>query len=484
MNNGRTSFITIVGHPIECMPEVRRLCRKCWRSLQRIGNMGTSFRASFAWLIAGVVLTAVAAAQSQPSPPVSSSGRYVDPAGGISVQKLVETALARNADLLATRRRIAETQGLLNQSRLRPNPGLDVRVANGSALNSPGEREYTISYAHTFELGGKWNRRVEVGQLAEELATLEVADQERLLKAILKTGFGEALAFAQNLDIAEQLLQLNEQGYRIAQARVEKGEAAELEERLMRVEVNRVRSDQMLFDNQVQRAILELKRLAGLALDETLKLSGRLDVPPVEITLSQAMERALSKRPDLQAARLAEKLSDAEVRLALAEGTPNLLGFLEYSRINSRFDPFGLNGSRQLVPLRDTDNVLATGISINLPFRNRNQGNVQAAQARKSAASLRSRYAEQVVRQEVEAAYTRYETARQALGTFNRGVMLESLDNLKIIRTAYQFGELRILDVLNEQRRFTDTQRAWTDLLREYYLALVELEKATGGSLF
>lgn len=456
MKKHRNSFVNLREHPVTFLP----------------------------WFTMAVALTVVSLAQSQTPPSASPAGKYVDATSGLSVQDLVETALARNADLLATRRRIAETQGLLNQSRLRPNPGLNIRVANGSVLNSPGEREYTISYAHTFELGGKWNRRVEVGQLAEELATLGVADQERLLKANVKTRFGEALAFIQNLDIAEQLLQLNEQGYRIAQARVEKGEAAELEERLMRVEVNRARSEQMLFNNQVQRAILELKRLAGLGMDETLKLSGRLDMPPVEISLAQAMELALSKRPDLQAARLAEKLSDAEVRLALAEGTPNLLGFLEYSRINSRFDPFGLNGSRQLIPIRDTDNILATGISINLPFRNRNQGNVQAAQARKDAAGLRSRYAEQVVRQEVEAAFTRYETARQALSTFNRGVMLESLENLKIVRAAYQFGELRILDVLNEQRRLTDTQRAWTELLREYYLALVDLEKATGASLF
>ncbi|HXG32011.1 MAG TPA: TolC family protein [Bryobacteraceae bacterium] len=427
--------------------------------------------------------TAASSLYAQPGQ-VLTSNRYFDAASGISIQKLVETALARNADLLATRRRIAEAQGLLNQSRLRPNPGLNVRVGNGSVLKSPGEREYTISYAHTFELGRKWNRRVEVAQLAEELATLEVADQERLLKASVKTRFGQALALVHNLEIAEQLLQLNEQGYRIAQVRVEKGEAAELEERLMRVEVNRVRSELMLLDNQVQRAILELKRLAGLGLDEPLKLSGRLDVPPVEISLAQAMEQALNKRPDLQAARLAEKLSEADLRLARAEGIPSLLVFLEYSHISSRFGPFGLNGSMQLVSIRDTDNTVAIGMSIAIPFRNRNQGNVQAAEARKSAASFRSRYAEQVVRQEVEAAYLRYETARGALGTFNRGVIQESLENLRVVRAAYQFGELRILDVLNEQRRFTDTQRSWIDLLREYYLALVELEKATGGSLF
>ncbi len=481
MKQDRGSFICLVGRSIAFIPDVLRPFLDCWRFCRRTGQMGPAWRAFFIWLTA---VTVVAVAQSQTLPPVPTSRRYMDAAGGVSVQKLVETALARNADLLATQRRIAEAQGLLNQSRLRPNPGLNVRVGNGAVLKSPGERDYTISYAHTFELGGKWDRRVEAGQLAKELATLEVADQERLLKASVKTRFGEALAFIQNLEIAEQLLQLNEQGYRIAQARVEKGEAAELEERLMRVEVNRVRSDQMLFNNQVERAILELKRLAGLGLDEPLKLRGRLDVPPVEISLAQAMERALNKRPDLQAARLAEKLSEAELRAALAEGIPNLLGFLEYSRISSRFGSYGLSGSGQLVPTRDTDNILAIGVSINLPFRNRNQGNVQAAQARKSAASLRGGYAEQVVRQEVQAAYTRYATARRALGVFNRGVMQESLDNLKIVRAAYQFGELRILDVLNEQRRFTDTQRAWTDLLREYYLALVELEKATGESLF
>ena len=105
--------------------------------------------------------TAASSLYAQPGQ-VLTSNRYFDAASGISIQKLVETALARNADLLATRRRIAEAQGLLNQSRLRPNPGLNVRVGNGSVLKSPGEREYTISYAHTFELGRKWNRRVEV----------------------------------------------------------------------------------------------------------------------------------------------------------------------------------------------------------------------------------------------------------------------------------------------------------------------------------
>ena len=50
-----------------------------------------------------------------------SAGSYMDPQRGVTVKELVETALRRNADLLATHQRAAEAQGLLLQSRLRPN---------------------------------------------------------------------------------------------------------------------------------------------------------------------------------------------------------------------------------------------------------------------------------------------------------------------------------------------------------------------------
>jgi len=40
------------------------------------------------------------------------------------------------------------------------------------------------------------------------------------------------------------------------------------------------------------------------------------------------------------------------------------------------------------------------------------------------------------------------------------------------------------MDVINEQRRLVDTQRAYTDLLREAFIAAVEIERATGSPVF
>jgi outer membrane protein, heavy metal efflux system len=430
-------------------------------------------------------LAAASVSAGQPAAGGAAS-QYVVESGGETVSGLVDAALARNGDLLAARQRIAETQGLLVQSRLRVNPSIDASITSGRLLNSPGEREFAIGYSHVFELGGKRDRRAEAAGLVVELATLEVADRERLLKAEVKTRFAEALAAARNLASAEQLFELNQQSYSIARTRTREGEGTPLEEGLLRVEVNRIASDRLVFANQIERAVLELKVLAGRKLDESLRLAGALAVPEVRLTVEEAIGRALTTRPDYKAARLEENLAGAEVRVARSEAVPNLVASTRYSRAVSRFDQYGYPGATggPLVPIRDADNLVTGGVSINLPLRNRNQGTIQAATARGHGAAFKRQYLERVIRQEVAAAFARYRTAGEALGVFSQGVVEQSRDNVRILRAAYDLGEIRLFDVINEQRRMVETQRAHTDLLREAFLAAVDLERATGSALF
>lgn len=425
----------------------------------------------------------IAGAWAQPSD-LPSGDRYLDESNGRTVSDLVDLALSGNQDVLATRTRIDEARGISTQAALRPNPGLTIQEREGSILGSPGERVILLGYTHTFELGGKRDRRIEAADIAQQLAGLEIADRERLASYDVRAQFGEALAAIRDLSTTEQLLQLNQQAHELSQARVEQGEAAELEERLLAVEVNRSKSDQIRMRNRVETVLAVLKRLAGLDLDAPLTIAGRLDAAVIDLSLEGALEQALAQRPDFLATRLREQLGEAEIRLAEAEGVPNLQGSIGYARSRSRFDQFGLSSQGQPVPLRDVDNSLSASISINLPFRNRNQGNIEAAIARKSAAELRTRYLEQVIRQEVRTAYRRYQTARDALDTFDLGVVAASLENLEVVRAAYQLGELRILDVLTQQQRYLDDQRSYTELLAEYYQSIVELDRSMGGGVF
>lgn len=415
--------------------------------------------------------------------PATASSRYLDKTTGINIEQITRGALARNAQLLAARQRFAEAQGLLTQAGFRPNPSIVTSYGAGGPFGSAGERQLTLAYNHVFERGGKRTRRVEVAKLGAELSRYEVADLERQLRADLRTRYGETLAAVRNLEVVETLLGLNEQTFRITQARVEQGEAAPLERGLLQVDVGRLQSDRTLFENQVERSLLEVKLLAGMPQADTLRLSGDLKQAPVPITLEIALARAIAERPDLKAARVAEQLAEAEILLARTEAVPNVVATGQYSRTNSEFDQLGLNASGGRVPIRDLDNIVTGGVSITLPFRNRNQGNIEAAIARRQAANLRRQFLEQALAREVRAAVTRYEAAQRALAIFDERVLAQAQDNVRIIREAYNAGELRLFDVLNEQRRLVDTQRAYTDVLREYYLALVDLERATAVPL-
>jgi cobalt-zinc-cadmium efflux system outer membrane protein len=113
----------------------------------------------------------------------------------------------------------------------------------------------------------------------------------------------------------------------------------------------------------------------------------------------------------------------------------------------------------------------------------RNRGNIEAAIARQSGAGLRRGYLESVIPTQVEAAYQRWRAAQSAADVFTKDVIDQSEKNLAVMRQAYNLGELRLLDILNEQRRLLDTELSYIDTQAELFRSYAELEEATGGSL-
>jgi cobalt-zinc-cadmium efflux system outer membrane protein len=413
-----------------------------------------------------------------------AASRYFDQAQGTGVDQLVEMAIRQNAELLATRQRVTEAQGLLRQSGFKPNPSIDISYGDGAPVGSgPNLREMSLGYSHIFELGGKRQRRIEVSEWGVKLAGLEIADRERLIRAEVKSKYGEALAAIRNLQFTEELLGVNRETLQVTEARVQQGEAPRVDQGLLQVDVGRLQSDRTLVENQVLRNILAIKPLVGARLDQDLALKGDLVSWRTTITLDAALAKASESRPDLAAFRMEQSLRNSEVKAAKAEAVPNVVGSVRFTRSNDLFDQFGTSKAGAIVPIRDLDKTLTAGVSITLPVRNRNQGNVQAAEARTASARLKSQYQEQVVAQEVTSAYRRFEAARQARSIFEDSVLSQSQNNVRIIRAAYTAGELRLFDVLNEQRRLVDTQRAYTEVLREYFLSVVELERAVGAEL-
>ena len=73
--------------------------------------------------------------------------------------------------------------------------------------------------------------------------------------------------------------------------------------------------------------------------------------------------------------------------------------------------------------------------------------------------------------------------AREALALFDHGIVDQSEKNLSVMRQATTLGQLRLIDVLNEQRRLIDTEMAYIDAQTELAQATAELEQAVGSDL-
>ena len=139
----------------------------------------------------------------------------------------------------------------------------------------------------------------------------------------------------------------------------------------------------------------------------------------------------------------------------------------------------GTAGSLQ--PIQDVFHYFGAGVSITLPVRNRNQGNVAAAVAETRAAERRQEFMVLVVRQEVEAAYTQLDAARRALALYERGVRDVAQRNLEVVRRTWELGRGTLLDVITEQRRLIEIENGYTETLKQVYDATVEIERAVGA---
>jgi len=400
-----------------------------------------------------------------------------------TLEQLVASALQRNTDLSATRQREQEAAGLLRQAGLQPNPSLGIEAGTGSILGSRGDYDFSVTYAHTFERGNKREIRIAANQPGVAIAKLEAADRERLIRAEITEAYGEALAAKGNIATLANLTRLNQDYLRIARARVDEGEAAPVEHGLLQLEFGRIEPDRLKLEADLNRALIALKTLAGLEPDLSIDLEGELTPNSIEVDTAMILDRALMSRPDLESARLDERAREADLRLARAQAVPDVVGFVRYTHQATRFDQFGLNSAGQPVRITNADNLLTGGFSIDLKTRNRNQGEIEAAMAREEAAKLRTAAISRTVDREVRVALSRYAAARKVVALFAGTLLNQSQQNLNAIRAAYEIGELRVFDLISEQRRSVEIQRSYVDALKELYLSRAEVERAIGGSL-
>ena len=413
-------------------------------------------------------------------PPISSLAKYSDPQTGVTVDQAVTYALDHNGELLAARKEIDAASALVKQAALRANPKLDASLAK---TITGKDNTITVNGMLPLELGGRRPARIRVDERELEMRRQDVANRERMLAADVRAKFGEALAAILKLGFDEDQIATSQRGYNLVAARVTEGGTAPLEQNMVLVELNRLRSMRETAEGKAQIEMLELRNLIGMTPDEPLRLRGDFNdviapLPP----LADATERAITARPDLKLAKAAESFAEARIEQARSEGKLDASLIAGYQRMDFGFPLNGVNDAGRFRPIQGTFHYFTFGVSLDLPVRNKNHGAMEAALAESEAAKRRREFLELTVRREVASAYAHYNSTARAAEIFRVGVKDQANANLDVVRQTYELGSKTLIDYLGEQRRFIDLQNEYIDALLDTYKSRVEVERATASS--
>ncbi len=409
----------------------------------------------------------------------SSVALYLDLQNGMTADEAVKFALENNGEIDALRKETEAARALVKQAALRANPKI---TANSTRQIGGTDNSVMVEGMLPLELGGRRNARIAVAQVELEIREFALANQERLLAAEVRSKFGEVLSTIKKLELLEKIIENTRQGYEITAAKVTEGRTAPLEQNMLLVELNRLRSLRETAEGRVETSLFELKNLMGMKPENPLRLKGDfenlIDNLP---TVNEAVANALRERPDLQGTRTMEKLAVARLNQARAESKVDASLKTGYQRMRSGFPLNGITDTGALQPIESVFHFFTFGVEIDLPVRNRNQGMIEAAIYEQQAAQSRIQFGELTIRREVNVAYVRYNRAVRALTIFQNGVRDQASVNLQIIWQTYEFGKRTLSDYIAEERRFLEIENELIDAMLETYLAKIEILRAANA---
>lgn len=399
---------------------------------------------------------------------------------GVTVDELVARALAESPEVLAARADADAAKGRLVQAGLRPNPMLE--LGGQKALGT--DNNVMVGLSIPLDLNRRKEGRVGVAEREVEMKQFQVTDRERRLRAEVRMKAADVLAARRDLEITDALLRTNREALNLVGERARRGAVPPLEENLLLVEVNRLDASRRMLESRVEVFTLQLKALTAWPAEAPLTLTGDLGgPPPPTIDRQAAVAQALAQRADLRAAQADAAMARAKIAKEQAEGRWDASFSVNYQRQDFGFAGLsGLTDRGGTRPIQDVFHYFGGALTITLPVRNQNQGNVAAARAEAAAAERRIELTVLTVRQEIQAAFTQYEATQRSLEIYARGVRDVARQNLDVVRQTYQLGRGTLLDVITEQRRYIDIEMGYTDALKQVYNAAVEIERAAGAA--
>ena len=382
----------------------------------------------------------------------------------------VRLTLERNQTLRGQRLTIDESKADETTAALKPNLGFEFDTT-GYTLFSPrqinsnflrNDVSYNTSLSYTFERGGKRQKRTTVAEDTTEVTRRNVIDLERQLRFQAEQAFVNALLAKSTLELAQENLQSFSQVVELNRERVTAGDLAQGD--FYKISLQKLQFEQDVSAAQVGlvQAKASLRQLMGFeTIADDFEIDGDLSFAPQTLDLEDLKRQALENRPDVQAARVGVKLAQDAAALEQGNRARDVSGDVTYSHLGP-------------------DNAFGVGFSIDLPIHDRNQGNIAHSEIAVRQAIETETATRFMAVTDVVNAFAAFETNRKVVNLYESGYLDQARQSLEITTYVYQHGAGSLLDLLDAERTYRETELAYREALAAYMTSLRQLNFAVG----
>ena len=356
-----------------------------------------------------------------------------------------------------------EVQGQLRQAGIGPNPRLFLQSEDwrpwADGFDFPNATEDYGFLDQPFETDGKRRKRVALARAHLE----EARSQEQITRFTIAARVAGAYWNAAVLDRTVALLREDmkavDEMVRYHKERVDAGAMRGVDLLRMQIERDRLELALRQTERDAAQARLELFKQMGQTLREGPQLTDPVDaLTPVEAVPVQTV---LSRRADLAQAREAVTAAEADVRLQRANGVPDIDLIGGYKRNGALNTGYG-------------------AVNFQLPFRNRNQGEVARAEASVRYAQNTLTALDLQVRAEIAQSEGNYQRERDIVERLLPQMRAEAKQNLQLMTEAYRIGGVDLLRFLDAERTEFDVEVNALRSFSDYQQAALRLQLSYG----
>jgi outer membrane protein, heavy metal efflux system len=388
-------------------------------------------------------------------------------AGDLSLAEALRRADERNPSLLAQGYAGRVAGALVDQAGVRPNPMLDVSVENfggTGAVRGADGLETTVQFSQAIERGGKREKRVAVARHEQTIADLAYAVRRAELFAATATAYVEVLAAQERLSLAQDTLALAKETSASVTARVKAAEASAAESARAHAALALARAEHARAGSVLTQARTALAATWGGPADDVPALAGGLNslesLPDRDVLLAKL---AGHPRQALQQATVSGRRASLQLAHAQSSQDVTVGGGVRFFREGS-------------------DAAFVAGVSVPIPFRGQNQGNIRAARETLAGSEQAARALDTELRTAFAVVWQEVQTARTLALDLRTDALPATDDALAVVRHAYTRGELPLTDVLEAQRTRTALRRELLDAETACATALVRLDALTDST--